>query len=95
MTRTSDSPFLMQSPKAVEIDLILLPETCGHGVGRAAVAELVHRARRERGWSRVIVDPDCANESGIRFWEAVGFVTDRVVADELGRRPCLVMVLTT
>jgi len=76
------------------MDLILLPTTRGRGIGRAVVAYLAHRARADRGWSRITVDPDLHNESGIRFWQAVGFVPDRAVVDETGRLPYLVMVLT-
>lgn len=87
--------ILHAEPNGGGIDLILLPRARGHGVGRAAVAEPAHRARAQRGWSRITVDPDCANESGIRFWQAVGFVWGRVVDDEPGRQPYLLMTMTT
>lgn len=87
--------ILHAEPDGGGIDLILLPGARGYGVGRAVVAELVHRARTQRGWSRITVDPDCTNESGIRFWEAVGFVRCRVVDDEPGRQPYLLMTMTT
>lgn len=86
--------MLHGGPGGGGVDLILLPGSRGRGVGRDAVAELVRRARAQRGWSRIFVDPDCANESGIGFWQAVGFVPDRVVDDEPGRQPYLLMVLT-
>lgn len=85
--------MLHAEPVGGGIDLILLPAARGHGVGRAAVALLVHQAREQRGWPRITVDPECANKAGIRFWQAVGFVPDRIVDEEPGRRPYLLMVL--
>lgn len=93
--RDAGLAILHVEPHGGGIDLILLPEARGHGVGRVAVAELMHRARTQRGWSRISVDPDCANESGIRFWQSVGFVADCVVDNEPGRQPYLVMSRTT
>lgn len=68
----------------------------GRSVSRSApvVADLAHRARADRGWLRITVDPDLHNESGIRFWQAVGFAPDRAAVDETGRSPYLLMVLT-
>lgn len=73
------------------MDLILVPEVRGRGLGREIVAEMVRRAHGERGWSRFTVDPDVANEEGIRFWRAVGFEPERTVTDEAGRRPYVLM----
>lgn len=77
------------------MDLILLPEARGQGVGREVVAEMVRRAHRGRGWTRFTVDPDFANESGVRFWRAVGFEPERTVTDEPGRMPYIVMAWPT
>lgn len=73
------------------MDLILLPEAHGHGFGRAVVVEMVRRARDERGWSRLTVDPDIANDRGLKFWRAVGFEFERTVTDESGRAPYVLM----
>ena len=73
------------------MDLILLPEVRGHGVGREVVGEMVRRAHRGRGWTRFTVDPDVANEDGVRFWRAVGFEPERTVTDQPGRMPYIVM----
>ncbi len=80
-------------PAGGGMDLILLPAARGHGIGRVVVADLAHRARAGRGWSRITVDPDLDNEEGIQFWQAVGFVPERTVNDNTGRSPYLVMVL--
>jgi GNAT superfamily N-acetyltransferase len=80
-------------PNGGGLDLILLPAARGHGIGRAVVAQLVERARLERGWSRLTVDPDVQNESGIRFWQAVGFTQESVITEVSGRPPHLLMTL--
>ena len=76
------------------LDLILLPATRGRGVGRAVVAELVRRARQERGWQRVTVDPDRDNEAGIGFWTAVGFQPEKRIDDDPSRKPYVLMVFS-
>lgn len=73
------------------MDLIVLPRARGCGVGRAAVENLVHRARSVHGWASITVDPDVENRKGIRFWGAVGFDPVRVVEDEPGQEPYLLM----
>lgn len=59
------------------MDLILLPNTRGRGVGRTVVSLLIERARAVHGWRRLTVDPDLSNADGIRFWAAVGFAPVR------------------
>lgn len=76
------------------MDLIVSPEVRGQGVGRQVVAQLARHARCRRGWTRLTVDPDVANEAGRAFWQAVGFVPERTVTDEPGRAPYIEMVLT-
>lgn len=73
------------------MDLILVPEVRGQGLGRQIIAEMVRLAQSERGWTRFTVDPDVANEAGIRFWRAVRFEPERTVTDEPGRAPCVLM----
>ncbi len=48
---------------------------------------------REKGITRLTVDPDIENEDGVRFWRAVGFEPRSTVADEAGRTPYLLMAL--
>lgn len=73
------------------MDLILLPSTRGHGVGRAVVELLVERARDVHGWSRLTIDPDLSNVAGIRFWEATGFRAVREEPGSNGREAFLLM----
>lgn len=74
------------------MDLILVPEVRGRGLGRQVVAEMALRGGNERGWIRFTVDPTLANVGGIRFWRSVGFEPERAVIDEPSRLPYLVMV---
>jgi aminoglycoside 6'-N-acetyltransferase len=57
------------------IDLVLVPERQGYGLGpdagRALAEELV-----SRGWQPVTVDPALPNLRAIRAWEKAGFVAD-------------------
>jgi RimJ/RimL family protein N-acetyltransferase len=73
------------------MDLILLPNARGRGIGTAVVHEMARRVRAERGWSRFTVDPDVSNEGGVRFWRAVGFVPERIVRDDPDREPYWLM----
>lgn len=81
-------------PDGGGIDLVLLAEARGRGIGREVVRRLVELARVERAWLRITVDPDSANEQGIRFWRAVGFAPERVIRDSPDRQPYLIMLLT-
>ncbi len=47
---------------------------------------MVRRAR-DRGWSRLTVDPDLSNVDGITFWRKVGFSDGRTVTSDEERRP--------
>lgn len=73
------------------MDLILLPESRGRGIGSAVVHEVVGLVRLERGWRRFTVDPDVCNDGGVRFWRNVGFVPERIVRDDPDREPYWVM----
>lgn len=77
------------------MDLVLLPEVRGQGLGRQVVAQMVRRAHVERGWRRFTVDPDLANQDGVRFWRAVGFQPEQTVADEPNRAPYILMAWPT
>ncbi|MFT3943852.1 MAG: GNAT family N-acetyltransferase [Ancrocorticia sp.] len=61
------------------MDLILLPQVRGQGVGQQVVAEMVRRAQEEHEWSRFTVDPDITNTDGIRFWQRCGFIPEEVI----------------
>ena len=57
------------------IDLVLLPEQQGYGLGpeagRALALELA-----ARGWSPITVDPALSNLRAIRAWEKAGFASE-------------------
>jgi aminoglycoside 6'-N-acetyltransferase len=55
------------------IDMFLVPEARGRGVGPEAAHALTRRLVEERGWRRVTVDPYLWNESAIRAWRRAGF----------------------
>jgi aminoglycoside 6'-N-acetyltransferase len=56
------------------IDMFLIPEARGRGLGPDAALALARHLRDERGWTRVIVDPYASNERAIRAWHKAGFV---------------------
>jgi aminoglycoside 6'-N-acetyltransferase len=55
------------------IDMFLVPEARGRGLGPEAARALVGRLLGERGWRRVTVDPYLWNEPAIRAWRRAGF----------------------
>jgi aminoglycoside 6'-N-acetyltransferase len=56
------------------IDMFLIPEARGRGLGPDAAVALARHLRDERGWTRVTVDPYTSNERAIRAWRKAGFV---------------------
>lgn len=76
------------------LDLILVPAARGQGLGRRVVDEMV-RLARERGWTRLTVDPDPSNLDGIAFWKAVGFTDGRTVTSDPDRPPFLLLMRAT
>lgn len=73
------------------MDLSLLPEARGRRLGTAVVRTLAEFVQSELGWDRFTVDPDVSNVRGVNFWKQVGFVPVRVVEDEPGREPYLLL----
>jgi aminoglycoside 6'-N-acetyltransferase len=55
------------------IDMFLVPEARGRGLGPDAARAVTRHLRDERGWRRVTVDPYLWNDSGIRAWRRAGF----------------------
>jgi aminoglycoside 6'-N-acetyltransferase len=62
------------------IDMFLIPDARGRGLGPDAARALTTHLLRDRGWTRVTVDPYVWNDSAIRAWRRAGFeqVDDRV-----------------
>lgn len=73
------------------IDMVLLEEHRRHGLGRAAAHALVTFLLDTLHWSSITVDPDDWNGDAKAFWTAVGFEPIRLVADEPGRVPYVLM----
>jgi RimJ/RimL family protein N-acetyltransferase len=73
------------------MDLALLPTARGRGIGTAVVRAMVRFVSTELRWRRFTVDPDVSNPRGVNFWHKAGFIPVRVVDDDLGREPFLLM----
>ena len=73
------------------MDLVLMAEERGRGIGAAVVRAIVEHVRTHLGWQRLTVDPDVGTERGVRFWTTVGFVPVNVVEDEEGRPAYVLM----
>jgi RimJ/RimL family protein N-acetyltransferase len=73
------------------MDLSLLPEARGRRLGTVVVRALLDFVQSELGWNRFTVDPDLSNVRGVNFWKKVGFVPVRIVEDEPGREPYVLL----
>jgi len=58
---------------AAGIDMFLVPEARGRGLGPDAARAVARHLREERGTARVTVDPYLWNEPAIRAWRRAGF----------------------
>ena len=56
------------------LDMFLVPEARGRGLGPDAARAMTRHLLDERGWTRVTVDPYCWNEGAVHAWERAGFV---------------------
>jgi RimJ/RimL family protein N-acetyltransferase len=77
------------------MDLVLSGGDRGRGLGASVVLLLRRFVATQLGWSRLTVDPDLSNQSGIEFWRRMGFVPVRVVSDDTGRGPYMLMEWTS
>jgi aminoglycoside 6'-N-acetyltransferase len=55
------------------LDMFLVPDARGRGLGPDAARAAALHLRDERGWARVTVDPYLWNEPAIRAWRRAGF----------------------
>ncbi|MER7810303.1 GNAT family N-acetyltransferase [Streptomyces sp900116325] len=55
------------------IDMVLLPQFQGRGLGPDAARALVRHLHTVLGWKRVTVDPEASNTHAIRAWAKAGF----------------------
>jgi aminoglycoside 6'-N-acetyltransferase len=75
------------------IDMFLVPDARGRGLGPDAARSVAHHLRDERGWTQVTVDSYAWNEPAIRAWRKAGFVeVDHRPADEEHSAPWLLMI---
>jgi aminoglycoside 6'-N-acetyltransferase len=73
------------------IDVVLVPEAQGRGLGPDAVRALAEHLRLEEGWRRVTVDPSVENRKAIRAFMKAGFVAESEWPDHADG-PALLMV---
>ena len=66
------------------LDMFLVPEARGRGLGPDAALALARHLVQEVGWTRVTVDPYASNERAVRAWRRAGFgdVEERPPDDE-------------
>ena len=69
-----------EAPREGGIDMFLIPQARGRGLGPDAGHALAQQLREDRGWTRITVDPYVWNEPAIRAWRKAGF-------GEIERRP--------
>jgi aminoglycoside 6'-N-acetyltransferase len=65
------------------LDMFLIPDARGRGLGSDAASALA-TALRDEGWTRITVDPYVWNERAIAAWKRAGFepVERRLAGDE-------------
>ena len=82
-----------EAPLQGGVDMFLIPEARGLGLGPDAARALARHLREDRGWTQVITDPYTWNDAAIRAWRKAGFVDvePREPDDEHGA-PWLLMV---
>ncbi len=74
------------------LDMFLLPDARGRGLGPDAGRAMARHLLGERGWTRVTVDPYCWNETAVRAWRNAGFAdVSEHDADDEHTAPWLLM----
>jgi aminoglycoside 6'-N-acetyltransferase len=74
------------------IDMFLIPDARGRGLGPDAARALAKHLHDDRGWRPVTVDPYLSNERAVRAWGRAGFVpVEERPPDDDHREPWLVM----
>lgn len=63
------------------IDMFLVPESRGKGLGFDSARAMVEHLINERHWSRITVDPSKDNPDSIKFWKQVGFEFEKELSD--------------
>ncbi|RKE17238.1 GNAT family N-acetyltransferase [Streptomyces sp. TLI_171] len=65
--------YVPAGPGQGGIDLVLVPQAQGSGLGPDAARALVRHLHTVLGWSRVTVDPEASNSRAVRAWTRAGF----------------------
>ena len=74
------------------LDMFLVPDARGRGLGPDAARAMTRHLLEERGRERVTVDPYAWNEGAVRAWERAGFVeVSRHEPDEEHVAPWILM----
>ena len=75
------------------LDMFLVPDARGRGLGPDAARAMARHLIDERGWSRVTVDPYAWNDRALRVWHNAGFEqVSEHPADEEHLQPWVLMV---
>jgi aminoglycoside 6'-N-acetyltransferase len=74
------------------LDMFLVPQARGRGLGPDSARAMVHYLLDELGWTDVTADPLRENDHAIRAWARAGFAADHEDVDEQTGKPCLIMV---
>jgi aminoglycoside 6'-N-acetyltransferase len=75
------------------LDMFLVPEARGRGLGPDAARATVDHLFSERRWEEVTADPLMDNDRAVRGWAKAGLTPDHVGRDEETGKPCLIMVV--
>jgi aminoglycoside 6'-N-acetyltransferase len=74
------------------LDMFLIPDARGRGLGPDAARAMAEHLTGERGRTGVTVDPYAWNEGAVRAWERAGFVeVSRHEADDGHTAPWILM----
>jgi aminoglycoside 6'-N-acetyltransferase len=74
------------------LDMFLIPDARGRGLGPDAARAMAEHLLAERGRTRVTVDPYAWNQGAVRAWERAGFVeVSRHEPDEEHTAPWILM----
>ncbi|MEA2623155.1 MAG: aminoglycoside 6-N-acetyltransferase [Chloroflexota bacterium] len=69
--------YHLEGPGQAGLDMMLLPDFRGRGLGPMTARLLLAHLRAARGWTDITVDPAIDNRRAIRGWEKAGFVSER------------------